>query len=474
MLAGACSSGGGTSAPIAGDVPTQLLACRARVDDPHRFAEIALRDLRNLGDRRVADRAGPELAARLHPDGVRVVFARERENDDPDSRELFVAAIDGSTTELRLTQNNARDDTPVWSPDGARILFTSERDGPAGLWLMGADGAAPAPLLPVPAGFADGEADWHAGTDRIVWSRRDATGHHALWLAHGSGNGAAPLTDGGATAGADSGDHDPAFSPDGATVAFVRRSGAQRASLCLCDVATAAVTVRLAPEGDVGLPRFTPSADRLFFGLAEPAAGRATLRLAALPLQGGEPTLVWPDERWQLRGLDFVRDAPAAPPAGAPQRLDVEAAEVQIAFAGVVFGTKSQLAAADGNEFYLGTAASGGRQVAGINCRFDLPVPAPTDVLELRIRAIARCTRIDDGLMRLSIYNPIESRFDTAVEWTPTSTAAQTLAFRTSSLRHVTRQKQLRVTVGVDVADGDPAGFWIDLVEVELIARQLP
>lgn len=474
-LATACSGGGSASAPIAGDAATELIACRARVDDPHRFAEIALRDLRNLGDRRVADRSGPELRARLHPDGTRVVFARERSNADPDSREIFVATVDGSAVELRLTQNAARDDAPVWSADGERILFTSERDGPAGLWLMGADGADPAPFLPVPAGFADGEADWHPGTDRIVWSRRDAAGHHSLWLAHGSGSGAVPLTSGGAATGAGSGDHDPAFAPDGATVVFVRRSDAEHASLCLCDVASGAVTVRLAPDGDVGLPRFAPAMDRLFFGLAEPAAGRGTLRLAELPLAGGEPTLLWPDERWQLNGLDLAPAAPAAPAARAPQRLDVERAQVQIAFAAAAFGDPAQLAAADGNEFYLGTASSGGRQVAGINCRFDLPVAAPTDVLDLRVRAIARSTRVaEDSLLRLSIYNPVDERFDTAVETVPPSTAAHTMSFRTSSLRHVTRQKQLRVTVGVDLADGDPAGLWIDLVEVELVARELP
>ena len=39
---------------------------------------------------------------------------------------------------------------------------------------------------------ADGEADWHRTQDRVVWSRRDPTGHHYLCLVAGNGSGALP------------------------------------------------------------------------------------------------------------------------------------------------------------------------------------------------------------------------------------------------------------------------------------------
>ena len=91
-LLAACGGGG--------SIPPQLVAARARVDSPFQFAELALRDDRNLGKERVADRTGTERTPRLHPDGNRVAFARERSNGDADSRELFTSSLDGTVGEV--------------------------------------------------------------------------------------------------------------------------------------------------------------------------------------------------------------------------------------------------------------------------------------------------------------------------------------------------------------------------------------
>jgi hypothetical protein len=97
------------------------------------------------------------------------------------------------------------------------------------------------------------------------------------------------------------------------------------------------------------------------------------------------------------------------------------------------------------------------------------------DVLELRIRAAARTNRSDNtSVLRLSLYNPVDERFDTVVELTPDVATPRMLEFRTSSLRHVTREKQLRFTVIGDLPAGDTAQLRIDLAEVVLVARDLP
>ncbi len=475
VVPAACGGGGGSSPIGNNNVPPELLACRARVDSPSSFAEIALRTAQNLGSSRIADRFGTERDARLHPDGNTVVFARERSGGDPDSDELYVAVLDGSLAELRLTANNDRDHQPCWSPDGAQILFVSERNGATALWRVDADGSDAQLFLAAPAGEVDGQPDWSRAADRVVFSRRDASGKHRLYLAEANGTGVMPLTDGGPGTGQDTGDFAPSFSPDGAAVVFVRQLGANTTTLCVVDIASTIVTPRFSTVGSIDLPRFAPSMDRLFFGLAEPLVGRATLRLASLPIASGEPTLLWPDERWQLEGLDILPALPAAPAANPPELLDTTEAQLQLAAGASAFGSRNDIASADGEEFRVLTATYDFHQVAGINVRFDLPVLNAENVLELRIRAVARVLRTGgDTALRMSIYNPVDERFDTAVELAPGDTTAQTMTFRTSSLRHITRERQLRVTVVGEVADGPQTELRVDLVEVQLVSKVTP
>ncbi|MCA8964946.1 MAG: PD40 domain-containing protein [Planctomycetes bacterium] len=475
LVAAACSSGTSSNPIGNNNVPPELLACRARVDSPSSFAEIALRSAQNLGTSRIADRSGTERDARLHPDGNTVVFARERSGGNPDSDELYVAVIDGSRAELRLTANNDRDHQPCWSPDGSQILFVSERNGATALWLVAPDGSDARLFLAAPAGERDGQPDWSRASNRIVFSRRDAQGKHRLYLAEANGTGVMPLTDGGPGTGLDTGDFAPSFSPDGGTIAFVRQLGASTTTLCLVDVASTVVTPRFATVGAIDLPRFAPTMDRLFFGLAEPLAGRASLRLASLPIGSGEPTLLWPDERWQLEGLDILPALTAAPAANPPELLDVTKAQLQLAFGTSAFGSRNDIADEDGLEFRVLTATNDFHEVGGINVRFDLPVADPEDVLELRVRAVARVLRTGgDTALRMSIYNPVDERFDTAVEVAPGDTTAQTMTFRTSSLRHVTRERQVRITVVGEIADGPQTELRVDLVEVTLVTKVTP
>lgn len=59
--------------------------------------------------------------------------------------EVYLMNVDGSNP-ANLTNNDAYDGTPSWSPDGQRIAFTSEREGNPDIFLMGADGAEPTRL----------------------------------------------------------------------------------------------------------------------------------------------------------------------------------------------------------------------------------------------------------------------------------------------------------------------------------------
>jgi Tol biopolymer transport system component len=70
------------------------------------------------------------------PDGKRIAFVSDRDGNC----EIYVMNADGSN-QTRLTNNPARDVYPVWSPDGTRIMFVSNRDGAFDIYSLGADGS---------------------------------------------------------------------------------------------------------------------------------------------------------------------------------------------------------------------------------------------------------------------------------------------------------------------------------------------
>ncbi|MEX2261346.1 MAG: hypothetical protein WD696_05310 [Bryobacteraceae bacterium] len=75
------------------------------------------------------------------PDGRFLVYDAPAAGK-PDVRDIFVLAADGSRESV-LDKHPANDIFPVWSPDGSRIFFTSDRSGSIGLWsIQVSDGKA--------------------------------------------------------------------------------------------------------------------------------------------------------------------------------------------------------------------------------------------------------------------------------------------------------------------------------------------
>jgi hypothetical protein len=73
---------------------------------------------------------------------------------------------DGSN-QTRLTQDPAGDWSPAWSPDGSRIVFQSDRDGNADIYVMHADGSNQTRLTRHAAG--DWSAAWSPDGNRIAF-----------------------------------------------------------------------------------------------------------------------------------------------------------------------------------------------------------------------------------------------------------------------------------------------------------------
>ena len=88
---------------------------------PNRFRPIDMFDLEIATD--------PQIS----PEGAKVVFVRNFNDIMKDRKRsnLWIVNYDGS--DLRpLTAGNENDNSPRWSPDGRRLLYTSTSNGAAG------------------------------------------------------------------------------------------------------------------------------------------------------------------------------------------------------------------------------------------------------------------------------------------------------------------------------------------------------
>lgn len=87
------------------------------------------------------------------PDGAQLAFASYRSGNS----EIYIVNVtdllspENLPPPINLTQNAAYDWNPVWSPDGKRLAFISDRDGNFEIYLMSADGSGQTNLSQNPA-----------------------------------------------------------------------------------------------------------------------------------------------------------------------------------------------------------------------------------------------------------------------------------------------------------------------------------
>lgn len=84
--------------------------------------------------------------------------------------EVFVMEPDGSGA-VNLTRHPAFDGWPSWSPDGKRILFSSNRSGTIGVYVMNADGSGVQALVTSQPGEEHTKPIWSRDGKKIVCTR---------------------------------------------------------------------------------------------------------------------------------------------------------------------------------------------------------------------------------------------------------------------------------------------------------------
>lgn len=153
---------------------------------------------------------GMTFAPRFSPDGQKVIMSLGR--DDGNSNIYTMDLRSGNTT--RLTGTGAIDTSPSYSPDGGRIVFTSDRGGRAQIYVMNADGSGQNRIS-----FGDGSYStpvWSPRGDLIAFTKQSG-GQFSIGVMRPDGSGERILTTGFHNEG-------PTWAPNGRVIMFFRQA----------------------------------------------------------------------------------------------------------------------------------------------------------------------------------------------------------------------------------------------------------
>lgn len=126
-------------------------------------------------------------APSLSPDGQRIVFSSNRTG----ANQIYVAGADGSNP-IQLTSLKAPDTgTPRWSPDGKQIAFDSRLEGHSDIFVISADGGTPRRLT---SGPNENETPNWSHDGRWVYYTSEVSGTDQIWKVPSGGGQAVQVT----------------------------------------------------------------------------------------------------------------------------------------------------------------------------------------------------------------------------------------------------------------------------------------
>ncbi|MDI6623705.1 MAG: amidohydrolase family protein [Brevundimonas sp.] len=154
---------------------------------------------------------GTWMSVDVSPDGRTLVFDM--------LGDIYVMPVSGGEARA-IASGVAWDMQPKWSPDGRHIAFTSDRAGGDNIWIMDADGSNPVQVSKESFRLLN-QPEWTPDGQFIVarkhFTSARSLGAGELWMYHRTGGGGVQMTER-RTQQKDTGE--PAFSPDGRYLYF--------------------------------------------------------------------------------------------------------------------------------------------------------------------------------------------------------------------------------------------------------------
>jgi WD40 repeat protein len=218
--------------------------------------------------------------------------------------QIFVMDADGTNRQQR-TESNADNIMPVWSPNGQRIAFVSQRDGNRDIYLINRDGTGLVNLTQHPA--EDWTPAWSPDGQQIAFSS-NRQGNWEIFLVNTDGTNLRQITSDGA------GNLSPVWSADGQTMAFSSKRDGNWEIYTMptpdSQGQAGGIPRRLTfSEGNDLSPLFAPRGDRIAFesnrdGDVEiyvmNADGSGQQNLTRLPLADDHGPVWSPDGQWLM------------------------------------------------------------------------------------------------------------------------------------------------------------------------------